>query len=936
MKKQLDIKKLLILNLPYILMGLFATNFGEGWRRAQGADASAKMLSFFSTLPVALASWWPSLHPLDLLVGLCCAVGGALFAACLRALRRAWRRRAKARPFALVAVGGLAFAGIVLACGWQAFQGTGMGLLRGALAGSAAPADFAVKAGLTVLVLGFGFKGGEIMPMFSIGALLGCSLGLATGAPAGFSAALGMAAFFAAAGRCPLTALLMGAEIFGWASLPFLLIAVAAAYAGSYDVGVFGRGAASELARVRRRARRDVARGGSMRMRENERQPRRRVYAKPVKRRAPRRFEALGARRSGTMWGMETLKKLKQKAGSRETEPSAGAAPAQGAASSTAPDASPVSARQVLASYYRPYTFLFVFDLVCATVLACVDLAFPQFLSFFTKDFFQSSPEAIIGSLWWIALLFVVLYGVRTACQYFITSWGHIMGARMEADMRMDLFKQYQRLSFSYYDRNNTGEMMSKLVTDLFDISELAHHGPENLFICILKIVGSFALLFLINVPLTAIMLVATLLLAAYSFWRNYQKRVIFTENRKKMADINARLQDSLGGIRVVKSFGNEPVEIKKFDRTNARFVATKESSYRFMGSFHAVNSLFIGVLYTVTIVGGGYFVATGGLAVSDLAIYALYIGIFISPIEQLINFVETFQKGYAGFRRFMEVLAVRPDIADAPDAVDLGAAERARCGGPDGHVAGEVRYRDVHFSYDGVHEVLRGLDLAIPAGATVALVGPSGGGKTTTCSLLPRFYDPERGSVEIDGIDIRAVTVESLRDAIGIVQQDVYLFGGTIRDNIAYGRPDATTAEIVEAAKRANIDAFVRGLSDGYDTYVGERGARLSGGQKQRIAIARVFLKDPRILILDEATSALDNESERAIQKSLEELSAGRTTLVIAHRLSTIRGADLIAVVEDGRVAERGTHEQLLALGGTYAHYYEMQFGPVEQGAVL
>ncbi len=528
------------------------------------------------------------------------------------------------------------------------------------------------------------------------------------------------------------------------------------------------------------------------------------------------------------MWGMETLKKLKQKAGSRETEPSAGAAPAQGAASSTAPDASPVSARQVLAkfaSYYRPYTFLFVFDLVCATVLACVDLAFPQFLSFFTKDFFQSSPEAIIGSLWWIALLFVVLYGVRTACQYFITSWGHIMGARMEADMRMDLFKQYQRLSFSYYDRNNTGEMMSKLVTDLFDISELAHHGQENLFICILKIVGSFALLFLINVPLTAIMLVATLLLAAYSFWRNYQKRVIFTENRKKMADINARLQDSLGGIRVVKSFGNEPVEIKKFDRTNARFVATKESSYRFMGSFHAVNSLFIGVLYTVTIVGGGYFVATGGLAVSDLAIYALYIGIFISPIEQLINFVETFQKGYAGFRRFMEVLAVRPDIADAPDAVDLGAAERARCGGPDGHVAGEVRYRDVHFSYDGVHEVLRGLDLAIPAGATVALVGPSGGGKTTTCSLLPRFYDPERGSVEIDGIDIRAVTrgVAARRHrhrAAGRVP--VRRHHPRQHRLRAPRRHDGRDRGGGEARQHRR---FVRGLSDGYDTYVGERG---------------------------------------------------------------------------------------------------------------
>ena len=515
---------------------------------------------------------------------------------------------------------------------------------------------------------------------------------------------------------------------------------------------------------------------------------------------------------------------------------------------------------------------------------------------------------------------------------------------------KRQLFGQYQRLSFSYYDRNNTGEMMSKLLTDLFDISELAHHGPENLFICILKIVGSFALLFLINVPLTAIMLGATVLLAAYAFWRNYKKRVIFTENRKKMADINARLQDSLGGIRVVKSFGNEGVEIKKFARTNERFVATKESSYRFMGSFHAVNSAFTGVLYTVTIVGGGYFVAQGTLAVTDLAIYALYIGIFLSPIEQLINFTEQFQKGYAGFRRFMEVLAVRPDIADAPDAVDLNAAERARrreerhAGAADGaavvfsgasadaegFVAGAVRYRDVHFSYDGEHEVLRGLDLAIPAGTNVALVGPSGGGKTTTCSLLPRFYDPASGSVEIDGIDIRTVTVESLRDAIGIVQQDVYLFGGTIRENIAYGRPEATTPEIVEAARRASIHDFVLSLPDGYDTFVGERGARLSGGQKQRIAIARVFLKDPRILILDEATSALDNESERAIQKSLEELSAGRTTLVIAHRLSTIRNADLIAVVEDGRVAEQGTHDELLALGGTYANYYKMQFGGV------
>ena len=618
------------------------------------------------------------------------------------------------------------------------------------------------------------------------------------------------------------------------------------------------------------------------------------------------------------MMGMETKR-------TPSTQPRAATA-----ASAFSADEPHVSARDVFArfvTYYKPYKFLFFFDLVCASVLAAVDLAFPQFLSFFTKEFFLEAPEVILSTLGWITLGFALLYALRTACQYFITAWGHIMGARMEADMRMDLFKQYQRLSFSYYDRNNTGEMMSKLLTDLFDISELAHHGPENLFICILKIVGSFVLLFMINVPLTAIMLAATAVMAAYAFWRNYKKRVIFTENRKKMADINARLQDSLGGIRVVKSFGNEGVEIGKFGRTNERFVDTKESSYRFMGAFHAVNSVFTGVLYTVTIVGGGYFVATGGLAVTELAIYALYIGIFLSPIEQLINFTEQFQKGYAGFRRFMEVLAVRPDVRNRPGALPLAAAEVER-GQADGRVRGEVRYRDVRFSYDGEHEVLRGLDLAIPAGMTVALVGPSGGGKTTTCSLLPRFYDPSSGAVEIDGIDVRDVTVETLREAIGIVQQDVYLFGGTVRENIAYGKPDAADAEIVEAARTANIHEFVMGLPDGYDTFVGERGARLSGGQKQRIAIARVFLRNPRILILDEATSALDNESERAIQASLERLSEGRTTLVIAHRLSTIRSADLIAVVEDGAVVEQGTHDELLELGGTYARYYEMQFG--------
>ena len=588
----------------------------------------------------------------------------------------------------------------------------------------------------------------------------------------------------------------------------------------------------------------------------------------------------------------------------------------------SAPRVSAASVFRKFAGYYKPYLGLFLFDLVCATVLACVDLAFPQFLNFFTRDFFLRPASEVIGSLGWILALFVALYLVRTACQYFITSWGHIMGAYMEADMRADLFAQYQRLSFSYYDRHNTGTMMSKLLTDLFDISELAHHGPENLFICTLKIVGSFVLLSFVNGWLALALAAATVLMALYAVWRNYIRRTVFRENRERMADINARVQDSLGGIRVVKSFGNEAAEMRAFRGVNALFTDTKKRSYRFMGSFHAVNSLYMGALYTITIVGGGWCVATGSMEPADLALFALYIGIFISPVEQLVNFVETFQKGYAGFRRFAEVLAERPDIADAPGAAPLAA-------GP-----GEVRYRGVRFSYDGEHEVLHGLDLRIPAGKTVALVGPSGGGKTTTCSLLPRFYDVAAGAVEIDGQDVRAVTVASLRAAIGIVQQDVYLFNGTIRDNIAYGRPGASQAEVERAAQRASIHDFVVGLENGYDTLVGERGARLSGGQKQRIAIARVFLRDPRILILDEATSALDNESERAVQRSLEELSAGRTTLVIAHRLSTIRTADVIAVVDEGRVVEQGTHDELLARGGTYARYYEMQFGGGARGA--
>lgn len=564
--------------------------------------------------------------------------------------------------------------------------------------------------------------------------------------------------------------------------------------------------------------------------------------------------------------------------------------------------------------YYKPYKAVFFIDLLCATIISAIDLAFPQLLRTLTKTLFAGAPGKIISALIPITIGLLVAYIIQTACRYYVTYAGHMMGARMERDMRKELFDQYEKLSFSYYDQNNSGQMMSKLVSDLFDISELAHHGPENLFISLIKIIGSFIFLFMINRMLAVPMLILVVLMLVFSYGQNKKMQETFMDNRRKIGDINSSLQDTLAGIRVVQSFANERIEQEKFNRSNENFLISKDANYRCMGSFMSGNAFFQGMMYLVTLVFGGFLIAHGRMEASDLAMYALYIGIFISPIQILVELTEMMQKGLSGFRRFLEVVETEPDIVDAADAKPLK------------NVKGNVCYEDVSFHYsDDDTPVLSHVSFEILAGKSIALVGPSGSGKTTICSLLPRFYDVTEGRVTIDGNDVRKLTLESLRSQIGLVSQDVYLFGGSIKDNIAYGKPDATMDEIVDAAKKANIHDFIMELPDKYDTFVGERGTRLSGGQKQRISIARVFLKNPPVLILDEATSALDNESERFIQRSLEELAKDRTTITIAHRLSTIRNADEILVVADCGIAERGTHEELLARDGIYARYYDM-----------
>ena len=555
-------------------------------------------------------------------------------------------------------------------------------------------------------------------------------------------------------------------------------------------------------------------------------------------------------------------------------------------------------------------------DMFCAFALSGIDLAFPLFVRFLMNDVYvMKNTSKIIAHIAVIGLILLIMYVIRYYCQYFITSWGHIMGAKMETDMRRDLFEHLEKLSFSYYDEHNTGKLMSRIVNDLFDISELAHHGPEDIFISFIKLVGTFGILALINIKMTLILILFTVIMLYFSYFYNRKMRVTFRKNREKIAAVNAIAQDALGGIRVVKSFASEKVEMKKFEAGNEAFLETKCESYQIMGKYFSGNSFFQGILYLSVVLVGGIFISQGEMSIVDLTTYILYINTFLNPIEKLVNFTEQFQKGMTGFERLLEVVDTVPEIEDAKDAKRLEIRK------------GDITFSNVSFSYNEKKDVLSNINIKIRAGQTVALVGPSGGGKTTFCSLIPRFYEVSMGSIAIDGQDIKAVTQKSVREAIGIVQQDVYLFSGNIKENIAYGSKDVSDEEIIEAAKKANIHDFIMTLPDQYETYVGERGVKLSGGQKQRIAIARVFLKNPPILILDEATSALDNESEKYIQRSLEELAKNRTTLVIAHRLSTIRNADEIIVLTEEGIKEKGNHEALIEREGLYAYLYNMQF---------
>lgn len=569
-----------------------------------------------------------------------------------------------------------------------------------------------------------------------------------------------------------------------------------------------------------------------------------------------------------------------------------------------------------LAEYYKPYLKVFFADLFFAILGAATALVVPLLVRYITSDVIYRNENEAVKLIFIIGAVMLFLVLIEAFCNFYIAYYGHIMGARIEYDMRTEIFGHLQKLSFSFYDNQKVGQLMSRITNDLFEISELLHHGPEDLVISLIKIIGSFVILIQIDWKLTLLAFIVVPFMVIYASVFNRKMKRAFKRNRVKIAEINSQIEDNLSGIRVVKSFANEDVEMEKFLVGNDGFLSAKQNSYKYMGGFHAGLGAFTTLITIIVLVGGALFVTKKEVNVSDLVTFVLYIGIFTEPVRKLINFAETFLNGYSGYERFCEIMSIEPDIKDVSGAKDMKTAE------------GVIDFEDVSFGYEEKNQmVLHKINLHVPAGQYIALVGASGVGKSTLCSLIPRFYDVSGGRICIDGQDIKSLKLKSLRQQIGIVQQDVYLFVGSVKDNIGYGKPNASMEEIVEAAKNANAHDFIMALPDGYDTDIGQRGVKLSGGQKQRLSIARVFLKNPPILIFDEATSALDNESEKVVQESLEKLAKNRTTFVIAHRLSTIKNAEKILVLTEDGIQEQGTHQELLNQKGVYEHLYNMQF---------
>lgn len=570
-----------------------------------------------------------------------------------------------------------------------------------------------------------------------------------------------------------------------------------------------------------------------------------------------------------------------------------------------------------LLSYYKDYKGLFISDMIFATIGSAVTLAIPLLVRYITGNVVNNPLNEATSMILKLGLVMVIMVLIEMGCNYYITYYGHMMGAQMERDMRNEIYSHYQKLSFTFYDNQKVGHLLSRITTDLNDISELLHHGPEDIVISIIKLVGAFIILLVINAPLALISMVIVVFMLVYAIYMNQKMKEAFKENRRRIADINSQIEDSLSGIRVVKSFGNENVEMNKFKNGNERFMDSKGRTYKYMAVYNSGMGACTTLITVAALVMGAIFMTKDTLTAADLVTFLLYISNFTEPVKKLVNFTEMFQNGYSGFERFQEIINIAPDIKDKPDAIHLGKPAK-----------GEVKFEDVSFHYEDSNErVFSHVNLKVDPGEYVALVGSSGAGKTTLCSLIPRFYDVTSGAVYLDGTDIRSICLKDLREQIGIVQQDVYLFAGTIMDNIRYGNPDATDEDVIRAARAANAHDFIIEMPDGYDTDIGQRGVKISGGQKQRLSIARVFLKNPPILIFDEATSALDNKSEHIVQQSLEELAKDRTTFVIAHRLSTIRNAGRILVLNENGIVEEGTHHELLELHGEYAKLYQIQF---------